>query len=88
MIKTEQRLFIGIYPGGIVYADKQREKNGDYLRLAFLSYCTLVIQWDKNEMPPELRAQILADVERMQAMRGQPFKISACGQSVILGKIP
>ena len=33
-----QRVFTGIFPAGISYADRSREVNGDYVRLAFLSY--------------------------------------------------
>src|SRR3546814_11285018 len=34
----DQRIFSGIYPAGIVYADRTRQKGGDYARLAFLPY--------------------------------------------------
>lgn len=86
--ETTERLFCGVYPCGLVYADRARDQDGDYMRLAFLSYATLVLEWDKNTMPPELRAAILASAEAMQAKRGQQFKISACAQYVTLGQMP
>jgi hypothetical protein len=36
-MNSKQRLFIGGYPHGIIYADRPREVAGDYKRLGFLS---------------------------------------------------
>lgn len=46
----DDRLFIGWYPGGIVYADRKRERHGDYAPLAFLAYDTLELSVEK-ELP-------------------------------------
>ena len=78
---------MGVYPGGIVYADKSREQDGDYARCAFLSFSTLELQWEKD-CPSDLRAEIERDAARIQSMRGQPYPIDASGHTVILGGRP
>lgn len=83
---SRNRLFIGVYPGGIVYADRLREKHGDYARLAFLPYDTLRLQVEAD-CPPELIPRIQADAETMQSRCGEAFQISSCGQTVILGRL-
>ncbi|KKM17106.1 hypothetical protein LCGC14_1679090 [marine sediment metagenome] len=87
MARTNARLFMGVYPTGIVYADKSREKDGDYARCAFLSFSTLELQWEED-CPGDLRAEIERDAERIQSMRGQPYPIDASGNTVILGGRP
>lgn len=79
-----ERIFSGIYPCGIVYADKQKEKAGDYKRLAFLSYSTLELDLE-TDCPFDLQLIILNDAKRIQGLKGQPFQISTCGQTVTLG---
>jgi hypothetical protein len=79
------RLFVGVYPTGIAYADRARTKHGDYLRLAFLPYSTLEIEWSRGvTVPAELQALIEADAHAMQERAGQEFRVSASGQTVIL----
>lgn len=82
-----KRLFIGVFPTGISYADRGRAKDGDYLPLAFLPYKSLEVEWRQRvKMPPELREEIEADVLRMQLRRGEMFKLSSHGgPSVKLG---
>ncbi|RTL35829.1 MAG: hypothetical protein EKK53_23825 [Burkholderiales bacterium] len=82
---VDQRLFIGVYPAGLVYADRLREVGGDYARLAFLPYDTLDLQLSAD-CPAELRQAVSAHADRMRAKRGQAFQVSTCGQTVILGK--
>lgn len=89
------RLFSGVYPGGIVYADRGVSEGGDYARVAFLPYGTLELQWTRPASP--LRDVVLAAAARMQAQRGEYFALSAtaargpdgrllgCGQTVRLG---
>lgn len=79
------RLFIGTYPTGIVYADRHREVDGDYAKIAFLPYASLRLQWSAGNIPPELRELVEDDANRIIARRGQPFEISSSGQTVILG---
>jgi hypothetical protein len=80
----DERLFAGIYPEGIVYADRQRERSGDYARLAFLSFGTLTLEIERD-CPEELRQRIVADAGRIQARKGEPFQISTSGQAITLG---
>jgi len=78
------QIFSGIYPCGIVYADRHREKGGDYARLAFLPYDSLELKVEAD-CPPELRKQIESDAATIQARRGELFQISSAGQTVMLG---
>jgi hypothetical protein len=79
-----QRLFIGIFPAGIVYADRQRERSGDYLRLAFLSYSSLELEI-RPRCPSELADLIRAHAASLQSRRGEQYEISSCGQTITLG---
>ncbi|MDR5727276.1 MAG: hypothetical protein RB191_07390 [Terriglobia bacterium] len=81
---NNQRIFIGIYPAGIVYADRTVEIDGDYARLAFLPYSTLELEFSRT-CPAELKSEIRDSAALIQAKRGQAFRISECGQSVMLG---
>ena len=85
MKEQDRRLFIGVYPCGLVYADRSVEVNGDYKRLGFLPYRELVLEL-QPDCPPELAVQIKSDAAHMRDMRGQQFSISSCGQHVILGQ--
>ena len=78
------RLFCGVYPGGIVYADRGREVSGDYARLGFLSFRSLVLEV-APDCPADLRARIIEAAAPIIARRGESFPISACGQCVRLG---
>jgi len=80
-----ERLFIGAYPTGLVYADRAVEVNHDYRRLAYLNYRTLAPEYEQD-IPPELRALIESDVAQMQARAGQEYQVSTCGQTVLLGQ--
>jgi hypothetical protein len=78
------RLFAGVFPCGISYADRTREVAGDYKPLAFLPFSTLHPKFEKD-CPPGLRALIEADMAVIQARRGEHFQVSTCGQTVLLG---
>ena len=82
--RFDHRLFIGIFPGGIVYADRHHEQYGDYKHVAFLPYDTLRLDV-KKDCPQELLAEVKAHAATLQARRGQLFRISTCGQAVRLG---
>lgn len=83
----EQRLFVGKYPNALVYGDMAREKNGDFLRVANLYYSDLTVKIYEEKSP--LLPMVLADIERVQAMKGQQYQVSASGQTVLLGwKLP
>jgi len=81
---ASERLFIGVYPTGIVYADRSREKHGDYARCGFLPFSTLVLEL-KSDCPKALRALIEKDAARLQARRGEQYQVSASGQTITLG---
>lgn len=86
-VPAAERLFIGCFPTGLVYADRAVEEHGDYRRLAYLNFGTLEPKYERN-IPPELRALIESDVAQMQARRGQDYQVSECGQTVLLGYVP
>jgi hypothetical protein len=77
-------LFIGVFPGGISYCDRRREEHGDYQKIAFLPYRSLELKiyHPKSDLLPAIEKHA-ADI---QAKRGQPFEISTCGQTVMLGE--
>jgi hypothetical protein len=77
------RLFIGLYPAGIVYADKSHTAGGDYKQVAFLPYRTLTLEIRDAESP--LLESAKAHAAGIQAQRGKPLTVSACGQSALLG---
>jgi hypothetical protein len=78
------RLFAGVYPGGISYADRAREEHGDYAKVAFLPFDTLelVIYKPKSPLLPLVRE----DAAKIIARRGEQFQVSASGQHVKLGR--
>lgn len=78
-------LFIGIFPAGISYADRSRERDGDYMRIAFLPFDTLKLEWRANQMPAAMRKQIERHARAMTKKRGQDFQVSQAGQTVRLG---
>ena len=78
------RIFAGIFPTGISYADRQKEEYGDYKKLAFLSFQTLVLEFRKD-CPAEFRSEIQEAAAKIQARRGLLYEISTCGQTVMLG---
>ncbi len=82
---ANQRIFIGCYPEGIVYADRTVEEHGDYARLAFLPYDTLELEFSPT-CPLQLKQEIRDSAAHLQAHRGEPYSISSCGQTVILGR--
>jgi hypothetical protein len=75
----DDRLFAGVYSTGIVYADKAREVHGDYKRVAFLPYSSLVLEIADPNSP--LIERVKSDAAALQARRGQVFAISTCGQT-------
>jgi len=80
-----ERIFSGIYPCGIVFADRTVQQAGDYQRLAFLPYKSLELEIERD-CPPDLAEEIRLDAAPIQARRGGEFQISASGQTVVLGR--
>lgn len=79
-----ERIFAGVFSTGIGYADRAREKHGDWARLAFLSFSTLELVIEKD-CPAALRADIEANAAKIQARRGEQYQVSTCGQTITLG---
>jgi len=84
-MSADDRLFIGTFPTGISYADRAREKNGDYLRIAFLPFSSLALEWSPGRHPPELKRLVEEHAAKMRSRRGQDYPVSASGQTVRLG---
>lgn len=84
MATDDPRLFMGVYPCGIVYADRWHEVAGDYRRLAFLPYNTLRLDLE-GTCPEFLAAVIKADAATYEARKGQTFKTAVHGGEIILG---
>ncbi len=70
-----ERLFSGFFPCGIVYADRHNEVAGDYKRLGFLSYSTLILDIEPD-CPASLQTQIEKDAATFQARRGESQAIA------------
>ena len=83
-LSAEERLFVGVMPTGIVYADRSREVDGDYARCAFLPFDTLALEI-APKCPKDMLEAIKADAATIIARRGEKFSISASNQTVVLG---
>jgi hypothetical protein len=80
---TDTQLFIGVFPAGISYADRTKEEDGDYKKIAFLPYRSLELEIHAPRS--ELLPQIKEHAATIQARRGELFEVSTCGQTVKLG---
>lgn len=78
------RVFCGIRPTGIIWADRERLSCGDYATLCFLPYRTLILEF-QDDCPAHLRPEIEATAAAVQAKRGTWYQITTSGQSVLLG---
>ena len=63
---TINDLFIGHFPGCIVYADRSRHEHGDYKTIAHLSYAGNAQIFDQK-IPQEVRDRIDADAKKQSA---------------------
>jgi hypothetical protein len=77
------RLFVGTFPTGLVYADRWVEEHGDYRRLAYLNYRTLELDIERS-VPAELKKRIVSDAEGIRAMAGTGYAVAG-NQYVVLG---
>ena len=67
---------MGLFPCGIVYADRSVEVAGDYKRLAFLSYSSLTLAVERD-CPNSLKTTIEHDAAAIyQARRGDSLQIA------------
>lgn len=81
---SDPRLFIGVFPTGIGYADRTVERDGDFARLGFLSFRTLDLEIE-DDCPEDLASDVRRHAATIQAMRGQDYQVSTVGQTVRLG---
>ena len=81
-MKDAKDLFIGVYPTGLTYADRSVLRNGDYKPLAFLSFSTLELRFEKD-CPAYWKPIIQAHAANLKP--GQEYQVSASGQTVVLG---
>jgi len=61
-MSAKERLFIGQYPGGTVYADRAIEQHGDYKKIAFKSKSTGEVTWYAKRINPEMKQLIESDI--------------------------
>ena len=78
------RLFAGVFPTCILYADRERMVDGDYAPLARLYFRTLELVFE-GDCPLPLRQEIAEDAAIYQGKRGEPFRLSASDQFITLG---
>ena len=78
-----RRLFIGVCPSGLSYCDRARKENGDYKKVAYLSYLTLELRIYNEQSP--LVSEIAKDALAFQARRGEFFATTESGHGVKLG---
>ncbi len=81
---SDPRLFIGTFSTGLGYADRTIERDGDFMRLGFLSFRTLDLDIEVD-CPDDLAEDIRQHAATIQAMRGQEYQVSTVGQTVRLG---
>lgn len=82
---AQLRLVAGVFPTGIGYADRKTEQDGDYRKLAFLPFSSLVLEWKAEKMAVGLRELIEQDAKAVIARRGENYQTSTTGQFVVLG---
>jgi len=68
-----ERIHAGYYPRAAVWWDNGREKSGDYVTLAMMSYKTLILKFEK-EANAEAREIITEQAKKYQP--GQPLQIA------------
>jgi hypothetical protein len=79
------RVLTCVFSTGVAWADRERERDGDYVRLAFLPFDTLELKV-APDCPEHLKAGIQREAAAVQARRGQEYQISTSGQTVRLGQ--
>ena len=72
-MELDERIFVAVLATGIGYADRSREETGDWKRLAILFFSDLRAEI-ADDCPPDLREQIIAHMEPIQAMEGEQYR--------------
>ena len=83
-MQNNDRIFSGVYPTGIVWADRYKEEHGDYKKLAYLNFGTLKLEIQKD-CPEELLKIIKTEAKEIQDKKGEQYQISTSGQKITLG---
>lgn len=83
-MNNKDRLFIGVFPTGIVYADLSTIVDNDYTTVAFLAFDTLELAF-RPICPEELKPAIEASAKKIQARKGEQYPTDQCGHTVLLG---
>lgn len=83
-VKLRKRLFIGVFPTGLSYADRDVEVHGDYKKLAFLPFDNLELEI-YEDCPEELKPLITQDAESIIDCKREEYRVSMSGQTVVLG---
>ena len=78
------RVCCALLPTGIVWADRTVVVSDDYKVVARMPYDTLELQFEKD-CPAELRREIVSQSEFYVARRGEQYRVTSSGQTVLLG---
>ena len=81
-VPWSDRLFVGVYPTGLIYCDCGRTVNGDYPRLAILFYADLRLQFEQG-VSARWQTRIKAHASQYHA--GDIMPVSTCGQTITWG---
>lgn len=81
---TSERLFVGCFPTGFSFADRSRERHGDYVKLARIPYTTLEIEWEKD-CPAEFKPLIEAQAADLRSRRGESYPIAGNAYAILGG---
>lgn len=79
--EVKARIHAYVRTTGISWCDIRRERDGDYVRVAFMPYRTLEVEWAGGPIHDAVRAYIDKQVADYQRRRGEYFPISACGRN-------
>jgi hypothetical protein len=80
-----ERIMCGVFPTGWSWADTAVERDGDYRKLAYMSFSKLELEL-QPDCPPEFKPYLEAEAAKLQARRGERYVVSTCGQYVTLGE--
>lgn len=83
-MSPEQALFVGVFPTGWSFADRRKERGGDWKRVAFLSFCTLKLELERD-CPKDLLPLVREFANEMEGRRGTLYRPSVHGNPIVLG---
>lgn len=80
----EQALFVGVFPTGWGFADRRKERGGDWKRVAFLSFRTLKLELERD-CPKDLLPLVTKFANEMEGRRGTLYRPATHGNPIVLG---